>query len=87
MVSYTPEWRVCAFCKKDDRVSDLVHYSTRRYAHAVCLYRTKGEAAIAGLHAHQIRRLPVILLKQAGLQLNRLDDIYAAAEKRELVRQ
>jgi hypothetical protein len=41
----------CAFCKADADVSRLIKYSVRRYAHAACLLRAKGEAFIHTLPA------------------------------------
>lgn len=60
-------WTACRFCKAHGVASDMVKYGTRHYAHAVCLYKARGIAAIDALPDVIIRRLPVGLLRAAGV--------------------
>ena len=39
-MSYFDHYRTCPFCKEGS--TSLIHYSTRRYAHAACLVKAKG---------------------------------------------
>jgi len=64
--------RICAFCKGQDIVYQnglyqLFHYATRRYAHAECLCREKGEEGLALLPTHMLEAMPWKVLKQHGL--------------------
>lgn len=77
------DWRVCRFCHRSDRESALMYYATRRYAHPVCIYQRKGEEAFDGTPAWKLRKLPVLLLKRAGLPVERLMQLVEAAELRE----
>jgi hypothetical protein len=69
---HADEHRVCRVCNATDRVGDMVYYAIRCYAHPACLFKARGEQAIASLHAWQIRGLPVLLMKRAGLTPERL---------------
>lgn len=77
------EWRVCRFCHRSDRESALMHYATRQYGHPVCLFQRKGESAFDTTPAWKLRKLPVLLLKRAGLPVERLMQLVEAAELRE----
>ena len=72
------EYRVCQFCKQHADTDNLVKYGVRHYAHAVCAYKAKGEAWIAGLHRWQREQLPAMALVKAGLPLARLEALVAA---------
>lgn len=60
------DYRICRFCEKHAQCDALVHYSTRSYAHPVCIFARKGEPGLAALHPWQIDKLPVIALVRAG---------------------
>ncbi len=77
------EVRTCKHCGAEDLRVRLVHYATRCYSHPACLYLHGGEAAIAKLHAHQIRHLPVLPLVKAGLPVEHLSRLLLQAEERE----
>lgn len=55
----------CAFCKKDDDVSRLIHYSTRRYAHAPCLVERKGREFLQTLPLCPRQQAERILAEEA----------------------
>jgi hypothetical protein len=74
-------WRKCQFCKED--AEGLVKYGVRHYAHAVCLYRKRGEAGLMSLSRAARERLPVIPLAKAGLPFSRLRDLLDDAERAE----
>lgn len=60
------EYRGCAFCKGSARTTELVHYSTRRYAHGVCLFKARGAAALDALHLVEMYKLGVLELLNLG---------------------
>jgi hypothetical protein len=64
----------CRFCKLGALDSDMVKYGVRHYAHPVCLYRAKGIEAIDALQTWQIRHLPVLLMMEAGVSLEKLEE-------------
>lgn len=72
------EYRLCRGCREHDLTTELVHYSTRCYAHPVCLYKRGNEAALMELHAWQLEKFPVLLMIKAGLSYERLDEIIEA---------
>jgi len=69
---YVPAWGQCRFCKVIARQSEMVKYGTRHHAHAVCLYRHRGLAAINALHTWQLRRLPILAMMEAGATLEQV---------------
>lgn len=79
----TIEFRICRICHKDDLYKSLVHYGVRSYAHPACLFKKHGEDGIRRLHAHQIRRMPVLALINAGLSFDRLTEILTEREAKE----
>lgn len=85
MTEYIPEWRQCSVCKADARTEELVHYSTRRYAHGACLYKRDGFKTLGTMRAWQLRKLPVLPMREAGCsfdELTKLIDRVEAGEKR-----
>jgi hypothetical protein len=52
----------------------MVKYGTRHYAHPVCLYKRKGIEAIDALQIWQIRHLPVVLMMEAGVPIEKVHE-------------
>lgn len=50
----------------------MIKYAARHWAHPVCLYKARGLDAINNLHTWQIRRLPVLLMVEAGVPLDQV---------------
>ncbi len=76
--------RICRFCGASDW--GLVHYAVRSYAHGACLFRARGEPAIAALQSHKIGALPVLPMMDAGLSFARIGELLDAAKAREAAR-
>jgi len=64
-------FNVCRFCGKyareDEHGLDLIHYSTRHYAHPDCLLKAKGADTWALLHDWQLDQFPALAANRAGL--------------------
>ncbi len=69
------DMRQCAFCKKTTWVSRLVKYSTRRYAHSVCLYKRKGLNGLRALSdTNFFGGLEIVKLTLIGVDVEALWD-------------
>jgi hypothetical protein len=64
-------FKTCAFRKacpyKEADREPWVKYETRRYAHARCLLREKGEAAFDLLSLNELENFPALVADSAGL--------------------
>lgn len=70
--AYVPSWGRCRFCKESAPHSEMLRYSVRHWAHAVCLYRHKGIEFLNELYTWQLRHLPIVALMGAGVTLEQL---------------
>ena len=62
------EYRICRLCEESDDTKRLIQYAVRSYVHWKCFLSRKsledGLAWIRGLHAHEIRRAPVLIVQE-----------------------
>jgi hypothetical protein len=72
-IAYQAPVRTCRFCGESG--TGLTHYSVRSYAHAACLFETKGEDGLRALSLHALETLPVLPLRRAGLSFDRLCEL------------
>lgn len=71
--AYTPSWGQCRFCKETALHSEMLRYSVRHWAHAVCLYQHKGIEFFNEMYTWQLRRLPIVALMGAGVTLEQVE--------------
>lgn len=62
------EHRICRLCEESDETRRLIQYAVRSYAHWGCYLKRKsledGLAWIRGLHSHEIRQAPVLVVQE-----------------------
>jgi len=61
------EHRICRLCEGSDDTRHLIQYAVRSYAHWSCYLKRRsledGLAWIRGLHSHEIRSAPVLIVQ------------------------
>lgn len=61
------EERICRLCEESDDTRRLIQYAVRSYSHWGCYLKRKsledGLAWIRGLHSHEIRQAPVLVVQ------------------------
>lgn len=76
----------CRFCRVSERDGDIngmITYSwPRHHAHAICLFKAKGEAAILALPLCELRRLPVLEMRDVGIDVIKITTQRERAENR-----
>ena len=66
---------ICRFCDlPDDPQVRMIKYSVRHYAHPVCFYKRCGIEAVDALETWQIRYLPVLLMMEGGVSLEKIHE-------------
>lgn len=73
--------RNCAFCKTLARHSEMLKYSTRRYAHPKCMLEKKGAKTFELLSDYEIGRFPMKVAEAAGLGKELQRALYEAAHR------
>ncbi len=58
----------------------MIKYGVRHYAHPVCFYKRRGIEAIDALETWQIKHLPVVLMMEAGVPLEKIREWSARIE-------
>jgi len=62
------EYRICRLCESSDEVRHLVQYAVRSFVHWKCYLNRKsledGLAWLRGLHSHQLRNAPVLIVQE-----------------------